>query len=88
MASASTQKNSTRDLMASASSLSNVWSLRWTLRSQLDEYQLWPEADDGNEDEVARYEEVMRRVDGEESEMKMKVGREMCEGRVAREETK
>ena len=32
-------------------------SLRWTLRSQLDEYALWPEADDG-EQEKARYEEV------------------------------
>ena len=38
------------------------------MRSQLDEYDLWLEDDDGNEDEVARYEEVMRRVDGEESE--------------------
>ena len=43
-------------------------SLRWTMRSQLDEYDLWPEADDDEEDEVARCEEVMRRVDEEANE--------------------
>ena len=43
-------------------------SLRWTLRSQLDEYDLWPEANDGHEYEVARYEDDMRRVDEEASE--------------------
>ena len=45
-------------------------SLRWTLRSQLDEYDLWPEANDGHEYEVARYEDDMRRVDEEASETK------------------
>ena len=40
-------------------------SLRWTLRSQLDEYDLWPEADD-DDDEVARYEDVMKRAHEEE----------------------
>ena len=41
-------------------------SLRWTLPSQLDEYDLWPEADDDDDDEVARYEDVMKRVHEEE----------------------
>ena len=43
-------------------------SLRWTLRSQLDEDDLWPEADDGD-DEVARYEDVMKRGHEEEGEI-------------------
>ena len=43
-------------------------SLPWTLRSQLDEYDLWSEADDHDEDDVARCEDVMRRVDEEASE--------------------
>ena len=39
-------------------------SLRWTLRSQLDEYNMGPEAD--GDGEVARYEDVMKRGHEEE----------------------
>ena len=34
-------------------------SLRWTLRSPLDEYDLWPEADDGDNDEMCAVEPVL-----------------------------
>ena len=33
--------------------------LRWTLRCPLDEYDLWPEADDGDNDEMCAVEPVL-----------------------------